>query len=42
METLINSMYQKFGRLDCLVNNAGITGPRSPIVGIINFKNKRK
>jgi len=30
---MIQVVSNKFGRLDCLVNNAGITGPRTPIVG---------
>ena len=30
---MIQVVANKFGRLDCLVNNAGITGPRTPIVG---------
>jgi len=33
VETVINNVYDKYGRVDCVVNNAGITGPRSPIVG---------
>ena len=26
-------MAAKYGRIDCLVNKAGVTGPRTPIVG---------
>lgn len=33
MEAMINFVAAKYGRIDCLVNNAGITGPRAPIVG---------